>query len=271
LVGLNRGLVLSDMIVDWGVEEVRSHSPDVSVFEDVDTPPVRQQGTFHLAEAGGRCVLVIELVSPHTRDNDVERKRAEYHQVGVPLYILVDQERLDGPRKILAYEYHPEGYVPVPLDARGRLLVGPLGLCLGLKDGWVVCYETVSGEEVEDYEELTHARKEEAARRRAAEERSEREAAARQAAEVARHAAEEQSRQDAEARRAAEELVRQETAARQAADAACQSAEAARQAAEAARKAAEEQARRETEARLQMQQRLRELEAELRQRGEPSP
>jgi colicin import membrane protein len=269
LAGLNHGLVLSDCLIDWGVEGIRNHSPDVSVFEDVRTPPDLNRGTFHLAESGGRCVLVLELVSPHTRTNDVDRKPPEYHRVGVPLYILVDQEREDGPRRILAYEHQPEGYVPVPLDSRGRLFLGPLGLCLGLREGRVACYDTVSGRELGDYQQVSRELD-------AAEERARQEAAARQQAEEqarqeaeARRQAEEQARQEAAARQQAEEQARQEAEARRQAEEQARQEAGARQQAEAARAQAEQMARHETEARAQMEARLREAEAEIRRlRGE---
>ncbi len=251
LPGLNHGLVLSDCLVDWGVEDIRNHSPDVSVFEDVRNPPDLDQGIFHLADSGGRCLLLIELVSPHTRTNDVDRKPPEYHRVGVPLYILVDQEREDGLRQIRAFEHQPEGYVPVPLDSRGRLFLGPLGLCLGLREGRVVCYDTVSGRELGDYQQVSRELD-------AAEERARQEAEARQQAE--RQACQEaEARQQAElARQQAEEQARREAQARQQA--------------ETARTQAEQMARQEVEARTQMEARLRELEAEIRRlRGEIQP
>jgi colicin import membrane protein len=239
LPGLDRGAVFSDCLVDWGVEGIGNHSPDVSVFEKVQQPPDPDQGIFHLAGSAGQCVLVIELVSVHTRTNDVDRKLEEYHHVGVPLYILVDQEREDGPRRLVAYEHQPAGYARVPLDQRNRLFLGPFGICLGLKDNWVVCYDTVSGRELGDYQQVTRDL---------------------DAAEAARQAAETQAQREAEARQAAE-------AARQAAEAARQAAEAARQAAEKreteVRQMAEAQARNQAEANTRLEERLRELEAQL--------
>jgi colicin import membrane protein len=279
LPGLNNGLVLADCLIDWGIEGLRNLGPDIAVFEDVRRQPEPRTGTYRVAEHGGRCLLVIEVVSPHTRTNDVDRKPEEYHRAGVPLYVIVDWMREDVPRQIRAFEWRPEGYVSVPLDSRGRLLLGPMGICLGLKDNRVACYDTVSGEELGRYEEIAQARKEAEAARRAAEEQARQEAEARRAAEEqarqaaeARLAAEEQARQETKARRAAEQQARQEAEARRAAE------EQARQETEA-RRAAEEQARQEAEARraadeagARMQERLRQLQAELRRlRGESQP
>jgi Uma2 family endonuclease len=152
-------LVLSDCIVDWGVPGVRSHSPDVSVFADIKVPHDPKRGTFRLKPSGGRCVLAIEIVSLDTRDNDVVQKFKEYYQVGVPLYVIVDQEREDGPRHVLCYRNTPQGYTPVPLDQNGRLPLEPLGLSLGLRDDHVVCYEATTGEEIGDYTQVDQARR----------------------------------------------------------------------------------------------------------------
>jgi colicin import membrane protein len=258
LAGLNHGLVLSDCLVDWGVEGIRNHSPDISVFEDVRNPPDLNRGIFHLADSGGRCVLAIELVSPHTRTNDVDSKPEEYHRVGIPLYVIVDQEREDGPRKIRAYEHQPEGYVEVPLDSRGRLFLGPFGLCLGLNEGRVVCYDAVSGRELGDYAQVSRDLDAAEKARQQAQEQARQEALARQQAEMARQQAQEQAQREALARQQAE-MARQQA-----------QEQAQREA--LARQQAQEQARQEARARAQVEQRLRELEAELRRvRGEPQP
>jgi len=125
LPGLHSGLVLCDCLVNWGVEDIKNHSPDISVFEDLRSEPDLTEGIFYVERYGGRCLLALEIVSPHTRSNDVERKFEEYHAVAIPLYVIIDQLREGGPREIKAYEYAPDGWIPVPLDSRGRLPLGP--------------------------------------------------------------------------------------------------------------------------------------------------
>jgi Uma2 family endonuclease len=173
---LRGGLVLADCLVDWGVPGQRNTSPDISVFADLDQQPPSSIGTFRLAPSGGHCLLVIELVSPDTRTNDVDRKPDEYHQAGVPLYVIVDQKGEEGPRQLLAYRHTPEGYVLEELDEYGRVLLEPLGLRLGLKDNRVVCFDAQTGDELGDYTQEHEARQ-------AAEQDRQREAQARQAAE----------------------------------------------------------------------------------------
>jgi Uma2 family endonuclease len=153
------GLVLSDCLIDWGVPGVRNHSPDVSVFADLRRPHNPRRGTLHLAALGGRCLLAIELVSPEPelRRNDVVFKLREYYEAGVPLYIIVDQEREDGPRKLLAFRRTAKGYRRVPLDRRGRLLLRELGLRLGLRDDQVVCYDAATDAELGDYTQVSGA------------------------------------------------------------------------------------------------------------------
>jgi Uma2 family endonuclease len=79
------GYFLADCLIDWDVPGVRNHAPDLIVFRGVPRPPVENIGKFRLRDFGGRCVLVVEVVSPDTRDNDVVHKLREYHQVRVPL------------------------------------------------------------------------------------------------------------------------------------------------------------------------------------------
>jgi Uma2 family endonuclease len=165
------GLVLSDCLIEWGVPGVRNHSPDVSAFTGLRVPFDPRMGTFHLALSGGRCLFLIELVSPDTRSNDVVEKVREYHEVRVPLYIIVDQEREDGPRRLLGYRYTRPGYRQVRLDRQGRLLLKPLGLYLAVEENRVVCYDAATGERFGDYGQERQAHLVERQARLAAEDR----------------------------------------------------------------------------------------------------
>jgi Uma2 family endonuclease len=146
-----------DHLVDWGVPGQRDTSPDVAVFVGLAAQPEPEADRLHLKESGGRCLLAVEVVSPHTRDNDVVHKFREYYQAGVPLYVIVDQDPKDGLRKIVGYRHCPDGYQQLSLDEQGRLLLQPLNLWLGLRDRRVVCYDASSGKELPDYVKLTQA------------------------------------------------------------------------------------------------------------------
>jgi colicin import membrane protein len=233
--------VLSDCLIDWGVEGQRNHEPDLAIFHQVRIPPNPRKGTFRLPSSGGRVTLVIEVVSPDTRENDVVRKPVDYHRLGIPLYAMIDQQYEEGERTLHGYRWTPRGYEEVSLDAEGRLLLEPFGVHLALEEGWLACFDAVTGERLGDYQEIAAALKE----------KSE----ALQEERIARQAAEERQRQEAAARQAAEERQRQEAAARQAAEERQRQEAAARQAAEERMRHAEE--------------RLRQMETELRRlRGE---
>ncbi len=144
LSGNPQALVLSDCLINWGVRGLGNHSPDVSVFEGVKNPHGRNWGTFVVADEGARPVLAIEIVSPdahdrRARDNDVVIKVREYYRARVPLYVLVDQERVNGPRRIVGYRRGARKYMPLPLDEQRRLLLEPMRLWMGLRvSAWFV-------------------------------------------------------------------------------------------------------------------------------------
>src|SRR5262249_25680069 len=99
-----------DHAVDWGVPGQRDTSPDVGVFTGLARMPDLRGGSLDLKGLGGRCRLVVEVVSLERRVNDVVHKMAEYHAAEVPLYVIVDQETEDGPRSILGYRWRPSGW-----------------------------------------------------------------------------------------------------------------------------------------------------------------
>jgi Uma2 family endonuclease len=155
LSGNPQVLVLSDCNVEWGVPGLRNHSPDISIFEGVRVPQHRNWETFRVAEEGARPVLVIEIVSPdahdrRVRDNDVVIKVREYYRAGVPLYVIVDQEREDGPRQVIGYRRGVRKYVRLRPDRQGRLLLEPVRLLLGLRDERAACWDVDTGEVIGD-------------------------------------------------------------------------------------------------------------------------
>jgi Uma2 family endonuclease len=201
--------LLADCLVDCGVPGQQNTSPDISLFADVARLPPPERGTFRLVESGGRPVLVIELVSPDTRTNDVDRRPEEYYRAGVPLYVIVDQQREAGPRTLRPYRHTPSGYEPIPLDEQKTILLEPLQLRLGLRDNRVVCYDSVTGDALGDYSQEHEARLvAEAQQRLEMKARLAAEAGQRQELE-ARLTAERDARAKAEALAAAEQRLRE--------------------------------------------------------------
>jgi Uma2 family endonuclease len=154
------GYFLADCLIDWDVPGILNHSPDLIVFRDVLHPPVENIGTFRVGTFGGRCVLVVEIVAPDTRENEVVHKLREYHQVRVPLYVLIDQEQENGPRNVVGYRYTARRYVRMRPDRQGRVPLKPLGLWLAVEEQRAVCYDADPGERLGDFGEERRAREE---------------------------------------------------------------------------------------------------------------
>ncbi len=233
-------IVLTDVRIAWDIPGLRAHGQDVMVIPGIAE---RQNwSTFDVAAEGVRPALIIEITSPETRENDLERKVEHYAQAGVAQYVIIDDmggRNRERRLRLLDYRLADGHYVAHPMDVNGRVHLVIAGLWLGIEGDHVVCYDA-QGMAIGDYVTVVRQAAEAAERARRAEERARQEAAARAEAE-------ERARQEAE-------RARQEAAA-------CAEAEArARQEAERAR---QEAAARAAEARL------RAPEAELRRlRGE---
>lgn len=145
-------LVASDLQIIWDDPDLRAHSPDLSIFFGV-TAPERERKSFDVAEEGVRPAMLIEIVSPGYRINDVETKVHEYHQARVPSYLIVDREADEGPVRLLGYQYRPRRYLPMPLED-GRLWLEPIGVWLGTRDNRVVCFDGITEKEIGDYAEV---------------------------------------------------------------------------------------------------------------------
>lgn len=175
-------VVLGDCRVDWGVAGVRPLGPDIVVFFDVQQ--WLRRGTFHLAEEGGRPVLVVEVASPSTRGHDLGIKFDLYHRVGVSKYVIVDRgPQGDAPVRLLGYQRNSTGWDPLPVDAQGRLDLAPVGLLLGLEADQLWLYDAVTGAREPDRTEWRQALLDAEARAHDAEARAQAEAQARAALE----------------------------------------------------------------------------------------
>ncbi|ABU59903.1 protein of unknown function DUF820 [Roseiflexus castenholzii DSM 13941] len=264
-------IVLSDVRIAWDIPDLRPHGPDVMVI-----PGIRKRqdwSTFEVAVEGARPALIIEITSPETRENDLERKVEHYARAGVAQYVIVDDAgKGRGKRRLRLLDYRLEAgmYRLHPSDAAGRVHLAIADVWLGVEGDHVVCYDD-HGVAFGDYATVVRqaADAEERARleaqaRQEAEERARREAErAQREAERARREAE-RAQREATAR-AAEAQARQEAEERARREAERARREAAARAAEAqARQEAEERARREAEERAAVAARLRALEAELR-------
>ena len=85
-------------------------------------------------------------------------KVEEYHKVGVPWYVIVDQEEEDGPRHLVGYRHAKKEYESLTPDDQGRLHMESVGLLIGLRDERVVCWDDRTGEELENFTAVSRAR-----------------------------------------------------------------------------------------------------------------
>jgi Uma2 family endonuclease len=188
-------VVLSDTLVAWNVRGLRPMSPDIAVIFGVRRR--RPWTTFDVAEEGVAPELIVEVTSPSTRNNDLNRKLDRYYRAGVNFYVIVDQVSVRRGRRrlrILGYRHGRRGFVRLRLNRQRRLWLQTVGCWLGVAEGQVVCYDA-QGQRIED---LPVERE----RRIAAEAQAQAEA-------QARAAAEQRAQAEAQARAAAEERVRQ--------------------------------------------------------------
>jgi hypothetical protein len=155
LRGVAGVLVLADCLIDWDHPIIRPISPDVSVIFDVADPGL-PRGMFYTAREGTRPSLVLEIVSSHTRANDIT-KIDLYYQLGIPEYVMIDRQREDGPRSLIHRRWEPTGWVVTEGDENGVLLQAA-NVRLRLRDNRAVCFDATTGEEILDYGELEEAR-----------------------------------------------------------------------------------------------------------------
>lgn len=161
-------LVLADCKVLW--EDGTHHSPDIAVIRGV--PAVRgYYSQFDVTEEGARLVLIVEVVAPTTRANDVATKVEHYHRNGVRYSVVVDRESDDAEPKLIGYERVPRRYRRMT-DEDGRLWLEPLGIFLGTRDGRVIAYDGATEQELGDYAAVSAALQEEQERADAAEARA---------------------------------------------------------------------------------------------------
>jgi Uma2 family endonuclease len=148
-------LVSRDLGIYWDDPALGHHSPDVAVIFNVRDRD-RPRPSFFVATEGTRPRLIIEVTSPHNRQNDVVTKFEEYHRLRILRYVIVDQLSEDTPLQIRGYQHAPDGYHELPKDEHGRLWLEDVGVWLGTDGERVYCYDPHSNEPIPDYVEMTH-------------------------------------------------------------------------------------------------------------------
>jgi Uma2 family endonuclease len=147
-------LILSDTGVYWEdpTLDFTHHCPDVcAIFGIKKRKP--EYPSFFVRKEGVRPRLIVELVSPNTRENDVETKVQHYHRVEIPMFVIADRQSYNDPWKLLGYAWRPDQYIPIPTDLHGRLWLDAVGLWLGADGTRLVCYDR-DGTEFGDYTQV---------------------------------------------------------------------------------------------------------------------
>ncbi len=177
-------IVLSKVRIAWDLPDLRAHGPDVMVIPGIAER--ENWSTFDVAVEGVRPALIVEITSPETRENDLERKVKHYARAGVAQYVIVDDMGRGRERRLRLLDYRLEAgaYRLHPPDADGRVHLVIANLWLGIWRDHVVCYDE-RGAAFGDYATVV--------RQAEADERARREAAAREAEAQARQAAEERA------------------------------------------------------------------------------
>jgi Uma2 family endonuclease len=170
--------VFCDLIMKWGIPDLSNPSPDISIVPDVRDPEAIE-GEFYVEEQGTRPILVIEVVSPHYRQEDRRDKVKIYAQAGVQEYVILDRFKRRGEmvNEVLGYELEEGVYWPKAPDNDGFILCETVGLRFGLEEEQVVVIDDATGARLLTYDEI-------AAKAEAAEAKAQAEAEARAAVEL---------------------------------------------------------------------------------------
>ncbi len=173
-------------------------APDVFLVRGV---PKMKRGTYKLWEEGRVPSLVIEVTSDSTKDEDLDKKKSVYRRLGVEEYFLHDpcQNYLSPP--LQGYRLVNGRYQPLSPRPDGSLRSRITGLDLHVEGQKLRLVDAVTNKPLPWGEELTAALNRETAARELAEERASR--------------AEERANREAAARELAEERANREAAARQ--------------------------------------------------------
>jgi len=179
LAGQATMVVVSDCRVDWNLPGVRPLGPDVAVFAGIERHC--DWATLDVAAEGARPLLVVEVTSRDTRQNDVTKKVDFYHRAGVPLYVIADvleEDDFERRLELIVYRHTPEANERIRPDERGWIWLEPIGVWLGVAPearlGYdrLACFDPATGVEIGDYTAISQALEAEARARTDAETRA---------------------------------------------------------------------------------------------------
>lgn len=103
LTDISDALILQDTRVDWSIPSIKPFGPDITVIMEANMQPP-DKGTFVTGEDGIAPIMVIEVTSPTTRNQDFHDKPQLMQQAGLPYYFMADIVRDPEKRKLYGYE-----------------------------------------------------------------------------------------------------------------------------------------------------------------------
>jgi len=164
--------VFHDLVFVWDHPEIGNYAPDVAVVPNVRNRAA-DRGTFEVATEETRPSLVIEIVSPKTREADRVKKVKDYALVGIQEYIYIDHTTRRGKEswEIAGFRLDGDRYLPMLPDEDGAYFCETVGLCIGMEDGQVWLEDVNTGEDLLTNQKVRKALATEEEGRKAAEAR----------------------------------------------------------------------------------------------------
>jgi Uma2 family endonuclease len=136
--------LMHDCRTDWEEEGIKPHCPDFVVLKGVKEwyfDPNSDVQTARLKTLDCRPILVIEITSETTRNNDLVKKVKGYYDAKIPWYVIIDRLAENSEPRLIGYRHTPEGYIREALDELGRLWVEPVGLWLAWEGNQLVALD----------------------------------------------------------------------------------------------------------------------------------
>lgn len=177
--------VFHDLVFEWGHPEVKPYAPDIAVIPQVQKRD-QNRSQFVVEQEGTRPALIIEVVSPRSREADRVTKVRDYARVGVQEYVYIDQRTYKGAIiwEVVGFRLQDGVYLPILTDEDGALYLATLNLRIGIEDGKVWLEDGATGENLLTNLEAQRARRVAEERANVAEAQAVAEAEARRAAEA---------------------------------------------------------------------------------------
>jgi len=145
--------VLADHRIDWQVEGIRPHGPDLVMFRSFPGDWDTMRGTFLVKDEKAVPLLVIEVTSRETRHVDFGRKYRQLEQVGIPYYLIADIAGSDDDPKLVAFRRTRRGFRPVLEDPTLGIFIPEIDLWFRWSNDRVVAAD-VDGNDLPGFVEL---------------------------------------------------------------------------------------------------------------------